>query len=33
MMSLWLKAIDTITVKINGMMVFRFQNGMDIEEY
>ena len=28
---LWLKTIDTVTVKDDGKLVFRFQNGMEIE--
>jgi Recombinase. len=28
---LWLKTVDTVTVKPDGTMVFRFQNGMEIE--
>lgn len=28
---LWLKIINTVTVKSNGTTVFRFQNGMEIE--
>ena len=28
---LWMKTIDTVTVKNDGTLVFRFQNGMEIE--
>ncbi|MEA4964889.1 MAG: hypothetical protein VB055_03565 [Oscillospiraceae bacterium] len=30
--ALWQKVIDTVTVKSNGTLVFKFQNGVEIEK-